>query len=142
MSGKIRKARQVKKIKLKFIKLKTRESMKMSIVVKLVCLMLCIVSSRSITVRNGAYENFVIEIQKDISEDDCSQFISNLEVRFLIFFIRGNIYDGNRKKDDGKSDITTTIHSHSVPCFNIRFSSSFHPFLERFLNYWKHLIKT
>lgn len=57
--------------------------MKMSIVVKFVYLMLCIVSSRSITVRNGAYENFVIEIQKDISEDDCSQFISNLEVRFF-----------------------------------------------------------
>jgi hypothetical protein len=105
----------------------------MSIVVKLVCLMLCIVSSRSITVRNGAYENFVIEIQKDIIEDDCSQFISNLEVRFFLFLC--NIYDGNRKKDDGKSDITATIRSHSEKRFNIRFSSSFHPFRERFLNY-------
>ncbi|KAG5666353.1 hypothetical protein PVAND_014387 [Polypedilum vanderplanki] len=51
----------------------------MSNSIKFVCLMLCIGLTRSIIVRNGVYENFVIEIQKDVSDDDCNKFLLTLE---------------------------------------------------------------
>ncbi|CAG9810973.1 unnamed protein product [Chironomus riparius] len=53
--------------------------MKMSSLVKLLCLMLCIVCAQSVIVRNGVYDNLVIEIQKDVSDEDCSRFLATLE---------------------------------------------------------------
>jgi hypothetical protein len=38
-------------------------------------------SSRSTTVRNGAYHNIVIDILKDVPVEDCSEILLRLEVR-------------------------------------------------------------
>lgn len=38
----------------------------------------------STTVRNGAYHNIVIEIQKDVPASDCSNFLLSLEVIFRL----------------------------------------------------------
>lgn len=59
--------------------------MKMSNLVKLLCLMLCIVCAQSVIVRNGVYDNLVVEIQKDVSDEDCSKFLATLEVSFENF---------------------------------------------------------
>ena len=61
--------------------------MKMSNIVKLLCLMLCIVCAQSVIVRNGVYDNLVIEIQKDVSDEDCSRFLAALEVSFEDFLL-------------------------------------------------------
>lgn len=60
--------------------------MKMSSLVKLLCMMLCIICAKSVTVRNGLYENVVIEIQKDVSDEDCGRFLATLEVSFILEF--------------------------------------------------------
>lgn len=39
-----------------------------------------IASVQSTTVRNGAYHNVVIEIQRDVPSSDCSNFLLSLEV--------------------------------------------------------------
>lgn len=53
-------------------------------VVKLMFIAVLSISSiRSITVRNGAYHNIVIEIDREVPVDDCSNFLLNLEVNIL-----------------------------------------------------------
>lgn len=43
-----------------------------------------IANVESTTVRNGAYHNIVIEIQKDVPASDCSNFLLSLEVIFRL----------------------------------------------------------
>lgn len=47
----------------------------------LVIASLIVGSTRSTTVRNGAYHNIVIDILKDVPAEDCSEFLLRLEVR-------------------------------------------------------------
>lgn len=44
---------------------------------------LSIANTRSITVRNGAYHNVVIEIEKDVPASDCFNILLSLEVRLF-----------------------------------------------------------
>lgn len=44
---------------------------------------LSLASTRSMTVKNGAYYNIVVEIQKDVPADDCFGFLLSLEVRIF-----------------------------------------------------------
>lgn len=59
----------------------------MSFEVKLLVLisLLSVTSITSTRVRNGAYHNIVVEIQKDVPFDDCSNFLLSLEVRNVKF---------------------------------------------------------
>jgi len=54
----------------------------MSLEVKLMIIVVftSIASIQSTAVRNGAYHNIVIEIQKDVPSNDCSNFLLTLEV--------------------------------------------------------------
>lgn len=47
---------------------------------------LSIANTRSITVRNGAYHNVVIEIEKDVPASDCFKVLLSLEVRLFDAF--------------------------------------------------------
>jgi hypothetical protein len=75
----------------------------MSIEVKVLLMLASIIaSSSSTTVKSGAYHNIVIEVEKDVPVDDCSNFLLSLEVRFfdialLDFHPNVNILPSNRK---------------------------------------------
>ena len=70
----------------------------MSIAVKLMLIaVLSIASTSSITVRNGAYHNIVIEIERDVPYDDCSNFLLSLEVRFFELNFDVNVLGGIMK---------------------------------------------
>lgn len=59
----------------------------MSFEVKLVLIsLLSVASINSTRVQNGAYHNIVVEIQKDVPFDDCSNFLLSLEVRNFNLF--------------------------------------------------------
>lgn len=55
----------------------------MSIQVKVLLMLLSIAGSSSTTVKSGAYHNVVIEVEKDVPVDDCSNFLLSLEVRYF-----------------------------------------------------------
>jgi hypothetical protein len=56
----------------------------MSIEVKVLLMLASIIAgSSSTTVKSGAYHNIVIEVEKDVPVDDCSNFLLSLEVRFF-----------------------------------------------------------
>ena len=48
---------------------------------------LSIANTRSITVRNGAYHNIVVEIEKDVPADECFNILLSLEVRLFLTLI-------------------------------------------------------
>lgn len=60
----------------------------MSITVKLrlLIVVLSMACARSTEVKNGAYQNVVVEIHKDVPVDDCTNFLLSLEVRFFDSF--------------------------------------------------------
>lgn len=92
-----------RKKKVKTSAERERKGKKMSIEVKVLLMLASIIaSSSSTTVKSGAYHNIVIEVEKDVPVDDCSNFLLSLEVRFfdialLDFHPNVNILPSNRK---------------------------------------------
>lgn len=72
---------------------------KMSIAVKLMLIaVLGIPNARAITVRNGAYHNIAIEIERDVPQSsDCSNYLLSLEVRLFELNSDVNILGGIMK---------------------------------------------